>query len=281
MTLAVALIQTRTPSTQEAALGPLEALIREAAAGGARFIATPEGSNLLQRRREIFLETAKEEGEDPVARRLSDLAFELGVEILAGSLLVRRAEGGFANRALLFGTDGRIKARYDKIHMFDVDLPNGESPRESRTYEPGDRAVIAPSCAGPLGLTICYDVRFPYLYRVLAQAGAEVMMVPAAFTKPTGEAHWEVLLRARAIETGAFVLAPAQGGTHDDGRVTFGRTLAVGPWGEILAILDHAEPGVLRVDLDLDAVKKARRAIPALAKDRAFSGPEPVRAAAE
>jgi predicted amidohydrolase len=157
--------------------------------------------------------------------------------------------------------------------MFDVDLPNGERARESETYEPGDRAVVVEAAGAKLGLTVCYDVRFPALFRALALAGAQMITVPAAFTRPTGEAHWEVLMRARAIETGSFVLAPAQGGFHEDGRGTFGHTLAVGPWGEVLGKLDHDEPGVLVVDLDLPAAGKARRAIPALANARAFTGP--------
>jgi predicted amidohydrolase len=173
----------------------------------------------------------------------------------------------------LIDPEGRITASYDKLHMFDVDLPTGETARESESYEPGDRAVVAQAGDARLGLTICYDLRFPALYRALALAGAEVMTIPAAFTRPTGEAHWEILMRARAIETGSFVLAPAQGGVHEDGRGTYGHSIAVGPWGEVLGKLDHDEPGVLVVDLDLPAAAKARRAIPALANARAFTGP--------
>jgi predicted amidohydrolase len=168
---------------------------------------------------------------------------------------------------------GAIVATYDKLHMFDVDLPTGETARESATYEPGDRAVVVETPLGVLGLTICYDMRFPALYRALAVKGATILTVPAAFTRPTGAAHWEILLRARAIETGSFVLAAAQGGLHEDGRGTWGHSIAIGPWGEILGQLDHDAPGVLVVDLDLDAAPKARAAIPALKNARAFTGP--------
>jgi predicted amidohydrolase len=272
MTLRVGLIQTRTPASHAAALDHVAPLVREAAAQGATFIATPEGTNILQKDKDRLLPQLALLANDPVVRGLQALAKELHVWLLIGSALVKREDGKAANRSALISPAGEITATYDKLHMFDVDLPTGETARESETYEPGDRAVTA---SGPakLGLTICYDVRFPGLYRALALAGAEVIVTPAAFTRPTGEAHWEVLLRARAIETGAFVLAPAQGGFHEDGRGTYGRTLAVAPWGEVLGKLDHDEPGVLVVDLDLDAVAKARRAIPALANARAFSDP--------
>ncbi|HEX2815355.1 MAG TPA: nitrilase-related carbon-nitrogen hydrolase, partial [Phenylobacterium sp.] len=196
---------------------------------------------------------------------------------LIGSALVKRQDGKAANRSVLISPQGAIAATYDKLHMFDVDLPTGESARESATYEPGDRAVTAQAGALKLGVTICYDLRFPALYRALALAGAEVMTIPAAFTRPTGAAHWEVLMRARAIETGSFVLAPAQGGKHEDGRGTYGHSIVVAPWGEVLAHLDHDEPGVLLADLDLSAAAKARAAIPALANARAFAGPQPLR----
>jgi predicted amidohydrolase len=173
----------------------------------------------------------------------------------------------------LVAPDGRIAAAYDKLHMFDVDLPTGERHRESSTYEPGERAVVAGAAGATLGLTVCYDLRFPALHRALARAGAEILTVPSAFTRPTGEKHWEVLLRARAIETGAFVLAPAQGGTHADGRATWGRSMAVAPWGEVIALADHDEPCVVMAELDLAEVAKARAAIPALANERAFVGP--------
>ncbi|MFN3513234.1 MAG: carbon-nitrogen hydrolase family protein [Phenylobacterium sp.] len=274
MTLRVGLIQTRTPATHAAALAHVAPLVREAAERGASLIATPEGANILQKDKVRLLPQLTNLSEDPVVRGLQALAAELSVWLLIGSALVQREDGKAANRAALVSPGGEIVATYDKLHMFNVDLPTGETARESETYEPGDRAVLAEAAGAKLGLTICYDVRFPALHRALALAGAEIITVPAAFTRPTGEAHWEILLRARAIETGAFVLAPAQGGFHEDGRGTYGRTLAVGPWGEVLGKLDHDDPGVLVVDLDLAAVGKARRAIPALVNARPFAGPE-------
>jgi predicted amidohydrolase len=281
MTVRVGLVQTRTPATHAAALAHVEPLIRQAAAEGAVLVMTPEGTNILQRDRSALLPVLTSPEADPVVQGLRDLAQRLKIELLIGSVLVKRALGGFANRSLFIGCDGLIKAQYDKIHMFDVDLQSGESVRESQTYSPGETAVTAPSAAGLLGLTICYDVRFPALYRALAQAGAEVFAAPSAFTRPTGEAHWEILLRARAIETGAFVLAAAQGGRHEDGRGTYGRSMAVGPWGQVLGKLDHDEPGVLTVDVDVQAVAAARHAIPSLRNERRFNPPSVQRAAAE
>lgn len=269
----VGLIQTRTPASHAAALDHVLPLVREAAAQGASLIATPEGTNLLQKDKAQLLPQLTLLADDPVVNGLREAARALGVAILVGSALVRREDGKAANRQVLIMPSGEIAATYDKLHMFDVDLPTGERSRESETYEPGERAVLARVGDATLGLTICYDLRFPALYRALALAGAQVMTIPAAFTRPTGEAHWEVLMRARAIETGSFVIAPAQGGVHQDGRGTWGRTIAVGPWGEVLGRLDHDEPGVLLADLDLAAVEKARQAIPALANARSFQGP--------
>jgi predicted amidohydrolase len=269
----IALVQSRTPAAQDAALAALVPQLRDAAAAGAGLILTPEGANLLERNRARLEEKIVPEGEDVVVSGVRALARALKVEILIGSALIVREDGSFANRSLLIGADGEICARYDKIHMFDVNLPSGEEIRESRTYRPGAQAVIAPSAAGLLGLSICYDLRFPGLYRSLAQAGAEILTVPAAFTQTTGEAHWLALLRARAIETGAFVLAPAQGGLHEDGRRTFGRSLAVAPWGEVIGLLDHDEPGLLMAEIDLAAVARARAAIPSLRNERAFAPP--------
>jgi predicted amidohydrolase len=271
--LRVGLVQTRTPATHAAALDHVLPLVREAAAGGARLIATPEGTNILQRRKAELLPQLVALENDPVVNGLRDEAKARGVWILVGSALVLREDGKAANRSALIAPDGSIVATYDKLHMFDVDLPNGERARESETYEPGDRAVVVDAAGAKLGLTVCYDVRFPALFRALAMAGAQVITVPAAFTRPTGEAHWEVLLRARAIENGAFVLAPAQGGTHEDGRGTWGRSIAIAPWGEVLGMLDHDEPGVLMADLDLSAVDRARAAIPNLCNAREFVGP--------
>jgi predicted amidohydrolase len=269
----VALIQTRTPATHEAALAHVLPMVREAAAAGATFIATPEGTNVLQKDRGTLLPMLQTLEDDIVVAGLRQVARDLGVSILIGSALVKRKDGKAANRSVLIAPDGAVTATYDKLHMFDVDLPNGETARESATYEPGERAVTAQAGDLKLGMTICYDLRFPALYRALALGGAEVMTIPAAFTRPTGAAHWEVLMRARAIETGSFVLAPAQGGRHEDGRGTYGHSIVVAPWGEVVAHLDHDEPGVLLADIDLTAAAKARAAIPALANARSFTGP--------
>lgn len=269
----VGLIQTRTPATPEAALAHVLPLVREAAAGGAQLIATPEGTNVLQKDRAKLFPMLTTLANDVVVQGLTAAAREHGVWVLIGSALVLREDGKAANRSVLISPDGLVMATYDKLHMFDVDLPTGEKARESEAYEPGDRAVLARAGPAMLGMTVCYDMRFPQLYRALALAGAEVMAIPSAFTRPTGEAHWEVLLRARAIETGSFVLAPAQGGRHEDGRGTWGRTLAVGPWGEVLGVLDHDEPGVLLAELDLAAAAKARAAIPNLKNARDFAAP--------
>lgn len=274
--LSVALVQLRTPADQTAALAHAAPLIREAAAGGAALIATPEATNLVELRRAFRNGKLKAEADDPCVAGLTALAAELRVWLLIGSAIVRSEAPGetrAANRSLLIDPEGRTVARYDKIHVFDVDLPNGDRYRESETVRPGEAATTAATPWGGLGLTVCYDVRFPGLYRGLAQAGADLIAVPAAFTRPTGEAHWETLLRARAIETGAFVLAPAQGGTHEDGRATWGRSMIVGPWGEVAAKLDHDEPGVLTATLDLDAVVKARAAIPAWRAERTYAAP--------
>ncbi|MDE2355586.1 MAG: carbon-nitrogen hydrolase family protein [Alphaproteobacteria bacterium] len=269
----VALVQLRTPADPDAALAHVAPLVREAAATGARLVVTPEASNLLQRDRAAMRTRLRSEAEDVVVQGLTRLARELGVWLLIGSVLLRREDGQGVNRALLVAPDGRIVARYDKIHMFDVDLPDGQTLRESAAFVPGERAVTAMVDQVRLGLSICYDLRFPALYGALAKAGAHMLAIPAAFTRVTGLAHWETLLRARAIETGAFVLAPAQGGRHEDGRETFGHSLIVGPWGEVMARLDHDAPGVLAAELDLSAVERARRAIPALANARDFEGP--------
>ena len=271
--LSVALVQTRTPATHAAARDHVLPLVRQAVAGGARLILTPEGTNILQKDRDRLLPQLTRLEDDPVVGALRELAAEARVSILVGSALVKRDDGKAANRSALIGPDGAVVATYDKLHMFDVDLPTGETARESATYEPGDRAVLAQAEGAQIGLTVCYDVRFPSLHRALAIGGAQILTVPAAFTRPTGAAHWEVLLRARAIETGSFVLAPAQGGFHEDGRGTYGHSLAIAPWGEVIGHLDHDEPGVLQVELDLDEVTKARQAIPALANARAFTGP--------
>ena len=270
----VALIQLRTPASQAAAWAQVEPLVRQAAAGRAQFIATPEATNILERNRDKLFAGLKSAGDDLCVQGLIGLAAELKVWLLIGSALVAREDGGAANRSMLIDPTGKVVATYDKIHKFDVDLPTGERARESEAYRPGAEAVVAETPFGQLGLSICYDIRFPYLYRALAKAGAEILTVPAAFTRPTGEAHWEILLRARAIETGAFVLAPAQGGCHEDGRGTWGRSMIIGPWGEVLAAASDDEPGVISASLDLAASAKARASIPALANERAFTGPK-------
>ena len=271
--LRVALIQTRTPATQAAALAQTAPLIRQAAAAGAQLILTPEGSNLLQRDRAKLMPVLRPVEEDPFVIGVQALAKDLAVWILIGSALVRSGPDKAANRAVLIDAGGQVVQTYDKVHMFDVDLPNGDRYRESSLYEPGSQARLAATPWGLIGLTVCYDMRFPQLYRALAKAGAEIIVSPAAFTRPTGEAHWEVLLRARAIENGAFVLAPAQGGTHEDGRATWGRSIAIDPWGRVLAVAEGDEPGVVMADLDLDEVAKTRQAIPSLANERAFAAP--------
>ena len=271
--LRVGLIQTRTPATHAAALAHVAPLVREAIAGGAQFVLTPECTNVLQKDRAKLLPALVSLEEDPVVNGLRGIAAETGTWIDVGSALVLREDGKAANRQAVIDPTGAIVATYDKLHMFDVDLPTGETARESATYAPGERAVTVDTPLARFGLTICYDMRFPALHRALALGGATVLTVPAAFTRPTGEAHWDILLRARAIETGSFVIAAAQGGFHEDGRGTWGRSIVIGPWGEVIARLDHDEPGVLLADLDLPAADKARAAIPVLKNARPFVGP--------
>ena len=245
-------------------------LIREAAGQGASFVATPEMTNILEPDRPRLRSLAKPESEDGSVGAFSVLAQELGLWLNVGSLALRAPGERLVNRSLLFTPGGTIAARYDKIHLFDVDLPTGESLRESHAYDGGTEAVLVETPLGAIGLTICYDMRFPHLYRALAKAGAKLFTVPSAFTVPTGQAHWHVLLRARAIETGSFVLAAAQGGKHESGRETFGHSLIVSPWGEVLAEAG-TEPGILIADLDLAQADLARARIPALVHDRAMS----------
>ncbi len=274
--LQIALVQLRSPDNQAAALAHATPLIREAAAGGAKLILTPEGTNILERSRDKRLAAVVRQDEDSCVNGLRDLASDLGVWLLIGSAIVKGedpTDQRAANRSILIGPDGAIVATYDKLHVFDVDLPTGERHRESESIRPGEQAVVARTPWGGLGLTVCYDVRFAHLFRALAQAGADMISVPAAFTVPTGMAHWELMLRARAVETGAFVMAPAQGGAHADGRNTWGHSLVVAPWGEVIAKLDHDEPEVLHATLDLDQVARARTAIPQLQHERSFVGP--------
>ena len=231
---------------------------------------TPEMTNILEPDRPRLKALARVEAQDQSVTGFSELASQLDIWLNIGSLALKNASEKLVNRSLLFAPDGAIAARYDKIHLFDVDLPDGKILRESHAYEAGGRIRVARLPWATLGMTICYDVRFPALYQELGRQGAEVITVPSAFTVPTGEAHWHVLLRARAIETGSFVLAAAQGGRHESGRETFGHSLAVSPWGEVLAEAG-VEPGVLLVEIDVAHVAGARRRIPALQNKRAFT----------
>ncbi len=272
--LRAAAIQLRSgiePGANRAAATPL---LREAAAAGARLIATPECSVVLDRNKERMIATVSSAQIDQEIRAWGAMAQELGVWLLLGSGSVPASGGKVFNRSFLFSPDGKVAAQYDKINLFDVALGSGETYRESDTFEGGSKAVVA---AGPLGaklgLTICYDVRFPPVYSALARAGAEIIAVPAAFTVPTGQAHWETLLRARAIETNCYIIAPAQGGKHEDGRSTYGHSMIVDPWGKVVAALNHDEPGCIVADLDLDAVAAVRAKIPAWQGGRDFTGP--------
>jgi predicted amidohydrolase len=271
-TVKIALIQTNSGRDVAPNLAVVGEQVREAAGAGARFVLTPENVAMLEPVRAQALEKSAPEASHAAIPFFADLARGLGIHLLAGSFAIKREDGLLANRSYLFDDKGRVGARYSKIHMFDVDLPNGERYRESSSFAPGEAAVLAPSPFGPIGLTICYDLRFPHLYRALAKAGAAILTVPSAFTVVTGEAHWHVLLRARAIETGCFVLAPAQTGTHAEGRRTYGHSLAVAPWGEILGDAG-TDTGILYADLDLARIADARARVPALQHDRPFAPP--------
>jgi deaminated glutathione amidase len=267
--LRVGLVQMCSGLETAANVAEARRLVRRAAGDGAEFVATPEMTNVIEPRRAVLWEKVREEAEDPSVAALSALAHELGIWLSVGSLALRSGDR-LVNRSLLYAPDGRVAARYDKVHLFDVALPNGESYRESGSYDGGARAVSVDIGSIRLGLTICYDLRFPQLYLALANAGASVLAVPSAFTRVTGEAHWHVLLRARAIETGSFVLAAAQGGRHESGRETYGHSLVIDPWGRILAeALD--EPGIIVTEIDAQQAVEARRRIPALRHQRAIA----------
>ncbi|MBZ9740707.1 MULTISPECIES: carbon-nitrogen hydrolase family protein [unclassified Mesorhizobium] len=266
-----AAIQMRSGESPERNAVDLEQLVREAAAQGATYIQTPEMTGALIRDKQARAASFTSEDKDIIVATARRLARELGVFLHIGSTAILRADGKLANRALLFGPDGATLATYDKIHMFDVDLDNGESWRESAAYEPGTEAVVTAIADAKLGFAVCYDLRFPQLFRAEAMAGAEVLTVPAAFTRQTGEAHWHVLLRARAIENGAFVVAAAQGGLHEDGRETYGHSLIVDPWGRILAEAAHDEPGVIVAEIDPAQSLAARKKIPNLKNARDFA----------
>ena len=273
-----ALIQMTSGDTPADNIAPACEMVREAAASGAQFILTPEVTNCLSSSRSRQQELLSYEEDDAMLSALRQEAVTARIWLLIGSLGIKTGDpdGRFANRSFLIGPDGVIRARYDKIHMFDVQVTPEETFRESEAYRPGSEAVVAPTPFGTIGMSVCYDVRFAYLYRALAQKGAAILTVPAAFSAVTGAAHWEPLLRARAIETGCYVLAPAQTGVHyvKDGqeRRTYGHSMAVSPWGEVL-VDAGTDRGVSFVDLDLDEVTAARQRIAALTHDRSFDGP--------
>jgi deaminated glutathione amidase len=246
-------------------------LVRDAAAQGASFVATPENTTLMAPDGGAKLARSFDEAHDPALPVFSDLAKELNIWLLIGSLAIKVSASKTANRSFLFAPDGSIAARYSKLHLFDVTLGSGEAYRESDTVEGGGEAILAQTPLGVFGLSICYDLRFPLLYRQLAQKGAFLFTVPSAFTVPTGQAHWHVLLRARAIENGAFVMAPAQGGLHANGRKTYGHSLIVSPWGEILAEAG-TEPGVIVAEIDPALSVQARARVPSLLHDRPYLG---------
>jgi predicted amidohydrolase len=265
-----AMVQMRTGLLPEPSLEQGTKLVRQAAAQGAHYVLTPEVSNMMQLNRSALFEHLATEADDLSLKTYRALAAELKIYLHIGSLALRASPERAANRSFLIGPDGGLIASYDKIHMFDIDLPDGESYRESANYQPGETAVISDLPWGRIGLTICYDVRFPALYRALAESGASFLTVPSAFTRKTGEAHWHTLLRARAIENGCFIFAAAQAGRHENNRETFGHSLIVDPWGVILAEGD-VEPGVVMATIDPAKVETARKTIPSLQHGRRFS----------
>jgi deaminated glutathione amidase len=269
VTFRAALVQMRSGIDMARNLADASDIVRAAYAQGAHYVLTPEVTNIVEDNKERTKAVVAYEADDISVAGFSALVAELGIWLHVGSLALRVSPEKLVNRSLLFSPDGRIAARYDKIHLFDVDMPSGERIRESDTFAPGEEAVVADLPWGKLGLSICYDMRFPKLFNTLANAGADFLAVPAAFTVPTGRAHWHVLLRSRAIETGSFVFAAAQGGHHECGRHTFGHSLAVNPWGEVIAELD-TEPGVAVFDVDETLVERDRGRIPALKNARPF-----------
>lgn len=273
-TFTAAMVQMRTGLLPEPSLEQASHLIREAAVAGADYVLTPEVSNMMQSNRQALFEHLATEQDDRSLQAYRALAAELNIHLHIGSLAVKATPERAANRSFLIGPDGGVIASYDKIHMFDIDLGNGESYRESANYQPGETAVIADLPWGRIGLTICYDVRFPALYRALAESGASFLTVPSAFTRKTGEAHWHALLRARAIENGCFVFAAAQGGVHENKRETYGHSLIVDPWGEVLAEAG-TEPGIIVAKIDPAKVETARKTVPSLQHGRRFSVADP------
>lgn len=268
-----ACVQLRSSDDTQENIRTASALIREAKGQGAQFIATPENTTLMAPDGGAKIEKSFTQDADPALPAFRALAEELGIWLLIGSLAIKVSDTKTANRSFLIDPKGSIAAHYDKIHLFDVDLPSGEKYRESNTVEGGRDAITAGLPWGTLGMTICYDLRFPQLYRDLAQAGAaNIFAVPSAFTETTGKAHWHILLRARAIENAAFVIAPAQGGLHANGRRTYGHSLIIAPWGEVLAEAG-TEPGVIVADIDMQQVADARARVPSLAHDRTYADP--------
>lgn len=266
----IGIVQMRSGRDMAQNLVDAMALVREAAARGATYVLTPEVSNVFEPDKDRLKSVAMRQDDDIFVGGFAALAKELGIYLHAGSLALDAGQEKLANRSMLFGPDGALLVSYDKIHLFDIDLPNGDSYRESATYNPGEAAVTAQLPDFKLGFAICYDMRFPRLANALANAGCSVLTYPAAFTVPTGQAHWHVLLRARAIETGSFVLSAAQGGVHDSGRSTYGHSIVISPWGEVLAELGD-EPGVLVVDIDPAQSAEVRSRIPALKHAREFA----------
>ena len=274
-TFKAAMIQMRSGLQPGANIDAAVRYIGDAKSAGAEYVLTPEMTNILAANREQLFAVVVEEGADASLATLREVARKLGIYVHVGSLAIRISPDRAANRSFLIDPKGDILARYDKIHMFDVDLAGGESYRESRNYRPGELAVLADLPWGRLGLTVCYDLRFPALYRALAEAGATMLAIPSAFTKQTGEAHWHVLIRGRAIENGCFVFAAAQGGRHENGRDTFGHSLIVDPWGRIIAE-GGTEPGVIVAEINPAEVVNARARIPSLQHGRRFEIVEPL-----
>lgn len=271
MTLKAAAIQMCSGVDPEKNAADMTKLVREAASQGAIYVQTPEMTGAVQKDRAGLMAVLKDEANDVIVSTAQELARDLGIHVHVGSTAIALADGKIANRGFLFAPGGARICTYDKIHMFDVDLDNGESWRESAVYRPGGEARVAELPFGKLGFAICYDVRFPALFRTEAVAGAEVLTVPAAFTRQTGEAHWEVLLRARAIENGAFLIAAAQAGVHEDGRETFGHSMIIDPWGKVLASAGGSGEAVVIAEIDVDQVKAARDKIPNLKNARDFT----------
>jgi deaminated glutathione amidase len=274
-TFKVALVQMRAGCDPQTNLNAVLAAIDQAKRAGADYVQTPEMTNIFESRRDRLFANIVADEHDPTLATLREVARKLSLYVHVGSLAIKSSSEKAVNRSFLIDRKGDIVARYDKIHMFDVDLADGESYRESNTYRAGELAVVADLPWGRLGLTVCYDLRFPALYRALAEAGASFFAIPAAFTRITGEAHWHVLMRARAIENGCFVIAAAQGGKHENGRETFGHSLIVDPWGRILAE-GGTEPGIVLAEIDPAEVAAARAKIPSLRHGRRFELVEPM-----